>query len=155
MASFIAYLLDPASATIRPVAIDQEDALESFYKIIGCRLVERLWLVDEKHVVYFDEEGMLNATTGLWTLRGGDSTPVAGRAIIVGDDGEGGDMAPTVSMKTLAERFKIFRPVVVPELVTLEPINPGELGGAVVHSTRLGSLRLQLESPEISVGVAR
>lgn len=155
MASFIAHLLDPAAAAIRPVTIDQENTLESFYKLIGCRLVERLWMLDDTHVAYFDEEGLMKPTTGLWTLKGHDNAPVAGRAIIVGDDGEGGDKAPTVTMKTMAEYFKIFRPVVVPELVTLTPINPGELGGAVVHATRLGSLRLELESPAITIGAAR
>ena len=58
-------------------------------------------------------------------------------------------------VQEMAARFRIFRPVIVPELVTLEPVSPGELGGAIVHATRVGGLRLALDRPALTVEAER
>ena len=78
-------------------------------------------------------------------------SPVAGRAIMVADDGEGGDTTPTIPIEKWAERFRIFRPVIVPDLVTLTPVAPGGPGGTIVSATRIGGLRLALDRPDLSV----
>ena len=78
-------------------------------------------------------------------------SPVAGRAIIVADDGEGGDTTPTVPIEKWAKRFRIFRPVIVPDLVTLTPVAPGGPGGTIVSATSIGDLRLALDRPVLSV----
>ena len=38
-------------------------------------------------------------------------SPVAGRAIIVADDGAGGDTTPTIAIQAWAERFRIFNDI--------------------------------------------
>ena len=154
MSSFTAFLLDPAAATIRPVIIDHENVLASLYKLIDCQSVDRVW-IDKTHLAYCDDEGMMEKVRGLWSIRDHDQAPVAGRAVIVADDGEGGDAAPTMAIEDMAARFRIFRPVILPELVTLEPISPGELGGAIVHATRVGGLRLALDRPALTVEAER
>ena len=150
MAKFTALLLDPAAATIRPDEIQSANALATFYRLIGCNLIDRVWL-DDTHLAYVDDEGLTQCATGLWSLKDSDMSPVAGRAIIVADDGEGGDTTPTEPIEKWAERFRIFRPVVVPDLVTLTPVAPGELGGAIVSASRIGGLRLALDRPDLSV----
>ena len=147
---FPAFLLDPATATIRTVLLDKTDLLASLYRLIGCSSVDRLWL-DDQHVVYVDDEGMLGLVTGLFTIRDHDASLVAGRAIIVGDDGEGGDTSPTLPIEAVAGRFRIFRPVITPELVSLDPVSPGELGGAIIHAVRVGGLLLGLDRPALSI----
>ena len=150
MSKFTALLLDPAAATIRPVEIQSANALETFYRLIGCRLIDRVWL-DDTHLAYVDDEGLTGCITGLWSQKDSDMSPVAGRAIIVADDGEGVDTTPTEPIEKWAERFRIFRPVIVPDLVTLTPVAPGELGGAIVSATRVGGLRLAFDKPVLSV----
>ena len=150
MTEFTAYLLDPAAATIRPVVILAETSLETFYRLIGCSCIDSVCL-DDTHLAYVDDEGLSSCVTGLWSLKGSDMSPVAGRAIIVADDGAGGDATPTIAIQTLAERSRIFRPVIVPDLVTLEPVTPGQLGGAIVSATRIGRLRLALDKPVLRV----
>ena len=54
MPKFTAYLLDPAAATIRPVEIQSANALETFCRLIGCRLIDRVWL-DDTHLAYVDD----------------------------------------------------------------------------------------------------
>lgn len=147
---FPAFLLDPAAATIRTVLLNKTEVIASLYRLIGCSRVDRLWLND-RHVVYFDDEGMLGSVTGLFTIRDHDASPVAGRAIIVADDGEGGDTSPILSIEAVAERFRIFRPVITPELVSLDPVSPGELGGAIIHAVRVGGLRLGLDRPVLTI----
>ena len=154
MSSFTAFLLDPAAETIRPVIIDHENVLAALYKLIDCQSVDRVW-IDKTHLAYCDDEGMMAKVTGLWSIRDREQSPVAGRAVIVADDGEGGDATPTIAIMDMAARFRIFRPVILPELVTLEPISPGELGGAIVHATRVGGLRLALDRPALTVEAGR
>lgn len=148
-----AFLLDPSAATIETVLLNKEDMLSEFYRLIGCRSIDSVWL-DDRHVVYFDDEGMLGLVTGLFTISDHDAAPIAGRAIITCDDGEGGDIAPILTIGAVAEKFRIFRPAIAPDLVSLEPVSPGELGGAVVHATRLGGLRLALDRPALTIKIA-
>ena len=54
MSKFAALLLDPAAATIRPVEIQRATALETFYRLIGCNLIYRVWL-DDTHLAYVDD----------------------------------------------------------------------------------------------------
>ena len=150
MPKFTALLLDPAAATIHPVEILTANALETFYRLIGCNLVDRVWL-DDTHLAYVDDEGLTECITGLWSQKDSDMSPVAGRAVIVADDGEGGDTTLTVPIEKWAKRFRIFRPVIVPDLVTLTPVAPGDLGGAIVSATRIGGLRLALDRPVLNV----
>ena len=112
--------------------------------------MDRVWL-DDTHLAYVDDEGLSECVTGLWSLKDSDMSPVAGRGIIVADDGEGCDTTPTLSIEQWAARFRIFRPVIVPDLITLEPVAPGELGGANVTATRIGGLRLALDRPVLTV----
>ena len=46
MTGFTAYLLDPAAATTRPVAIPAETSLETFYRLIGCNCIDNVCLGD-------------------------------------------------------------------------------------------------------------
>ena len=68
MSKFTAFLLDPAAATIGPVEIQTAIALETFYRLIGCNLIDRFWL-DDTHLACVDDEGLAECATGLWSLK--------------------------------------------------------------------------------------
>lgn len=144
---YTAFLLDPGAGRMTRVSVSREGSagLADLRRHIGARFLDRVWL-DDTHCAYFDDEGMTEALTGMFTVPGNPS-PVPGRAIIVADDGsgEGTDTTPTLSMKELAESLKVYRAVAAPELVNLTPVTPGELGGAVVSAVRVGSFRVGLE----------
>lgn len=111
------------------------------YRLIGCELVDRVCL-DNAQMAHVDSEGRTECVTGLWSLKDRDMTPVAGRAIIMADNGGGADTTPIIPLQTWAACLRPFRPAIVPELVTLQPVAPGELGGVIVSATRIGGLCL-------------
>ena len=150
MPKFTAYLLDPAAATIGPVEIQTAIALETFYRLIGCNLIDRLWMTPiwpmsmTKALPNAQPAcGRSRTATCLRLQAAPSSSPTTARA--------GGDTTPTVPIQIWAERFRIFRPVIVPDLVTLTPVAPGGPGGTIVSATRIGGLRLALDRPDLSV----
>lgn len=147
-----AFLVDPVAATISPVRLNSLFLLKELYRTLECKLVDRVWL-DDTHLIYVDGEALMAPVAGILSFAGID-TLIAGKALILADDGAGGDVAPTLAIEYFAERFTALRPVIVPTLVSLKPISPGELGGAIVHATRIGGMQLQLEKRPLKVKAA-
>lgn len=142
-----AYLLDPTQATIRTIRLSGSNVLESLCRHIDCRLVERIW-IDADHCAYVDEEGMLAPATGLWSIPQVTQPVIAGRAVIVADDGDGGSASPRLPMEQFAALIRVFRPVAVPEFADIPSDN---LDDIVVIGARVASLRLDLQRVCVTV----
>lgn len=61
-------------------------------KHIGCSLFTCVRFPDGKHIAYVDDEGLINGTElGVQFTKDIYPEPLAGRILILGDDGKGGD----------------------------------------------------------------
>ena len=84
-----AILVDPFIPAIKPV---QVDGYEDIQRIIGCRCFTCVRFPDGKHVAYVDDEGLINGTEkGIRFVDKIYPQSLAGRVLILGDDGAGGD----------------------------------------------------------------
>jgi hypothetical protein len=68
-----------------------ENKLHSFYGVIGCELVEAVYLRDGKHFMYVDEEGLMKMPQDFFLYEGAHQ-PIAGNAIVL-TEGRNGDNA--------------------------------------------------------------
>ena len=84
-----AILLDPQTSSIMPTEVGD---FEDIQRKIGCRCFTCVRFPDGKHVAYVDDEGLINGTE-YGTVFSDDiyPEPLAGRVLILGDDGAGGD----------------------------------------------------------------
>ena len=85
-----AILVDPFIPAIKPVQVrDYKDIQHQ----IGCDVFTCVRFPDGKHVAYVDDEGLINGTE--LAVRFVDDIypqPLAGRVLILGSDGMGGDI---------------------------------------------------------------
>ena len=85
-----AILVDPFIPAIKPVQVrDYKD----IQRQIGCDVFTCVRFPDGKHVAYVDDEGLINGTE--LAVRFVDDIypqPLAGRVLILGSDGMGGDI---------------------------------------------------------------
>ena len=84
-----AILVDPFLPEIKPVQVGDYKDIQ---RHIGCDVFTCVRFPDGKHVAYVDDEGLINGTDR--AVRFGDHIypePLAGRVLILGDDGMGGD----------------------------------------------------------------
>lgn len=79
-------LIDPATKTISE--IDHAGSLQALYTTLGCAQVERVALAPLEYV-WVDEEGLLKPDAGPF-FQIGPNIPMAGKALCLGDDDEGG-----------------------------------------------------------------
>ena len=84
-----AILVDPFLPEIKPVQVGDYKDIQ---RHIGCDVFTCVRFPDGKHVAYVDDEGLINGTDR--AVRFVDSVypePLAGRVLVLGDDGMGGD----------------------------------------------------------------
>lgn len=101
-----AILIDPYDKSISEIEYD--GTLESAYAIISCYTIQGV-SIDDDHVVYVDEEGLLHEPKPFWQWWGSPN-PIAGKGLIVKIDGEGEDAAATVPLDTITKLVS-FPPV--------------------------------------------
>lgn len=140
------YLIDPAVATIRAVEFDSAHFFRALCWLIGCRRLEQVDL-DESHIAYCDSLGVTEPVTGLWTFPDrGSQPPIAGRGVIVGNNGAG---APTLPLRSFAAMITVYRPVIVPDaaaLAQLAELHTTNLGTAFRQQVRFNGFQLEIET---------
>jgi hypothetical protein len=84
-----AILVDPFIPAISAVEVD---GFEDIQRMINCRCFTCVNFPDGKHVAYVDDEGLINGTKkGVKFIDKIYPDALAGRVLILADDGEGGD----------------------------------------------------------------
>lgn len=84
-----AILVDPFIPSISTVEVD---GFEDIQRMIDCRCFTCIRFPDGKHVAYIDDEGLINGTDrGVRFIDSVYPEALAGRALILADDGSGGD----------------------------------------------------------------
>ena len=76
-----AVLIDSTAQAVTDIEL--KPGLPAMYKAIGCRIVEKITL-DEKHDLWFDEEGLLHDPQPPAFLLSGYNRPFVGNALICG-----------------------------------------------------------------------
>lgn len=139
------YLIDPAAATIRAVELDPTHFHRTLRLLIGCDYVERVDL-DDAHVAYCDSRRTTEPVTGFWTVPArGSRPPIAGRAVIVGNDGAS---MPGLSLQFFAATITAYRPVIVPDAVALArlaELDAADQYGAFRRQVRIDGFQLEIE----------
>ena len=84
-----AILVDPFLPAISSVEVD---GFEDIQRMIDCRCFTCVNFPDGKHVAYVDDEGLINGTEkGVKFINKIYPDALAGRILILADDGQGGD----------------------------------------------------------------
>jgi len=84
-----AILIDPFLPAISSVEVD---GFEDIQRMIDCRCFTCVNFPDGKHVAYVDDEGLINGTEkGVKFINKIYPDALAGRILILADDGQGGD----------------------------------------------------------------
>ena len=84
-----AILVDPFLPAISSVEVD---GFEDIQRMIDCRCFTCVRFPDGKHVAYVDDEGLINGTEkGVKFINKIYPDALAGRILILADDGQGGD----------------------------------------------------------------
>lgn len=84
-----AILIDPNLPRISTVEVD---GYEDIQRMIDCRCFTCVRFPDGKHVAYVDDEGLINGTEfGTKFIDSVYPEALAGKILILGDDGQGGD----------------------------------------------------------------
>ena len=84
-----AILVDPFLPAISSVEVD---GFEDIQRMIDCRCFTCVNFPDGKHVAYVDDEGLINGTKkGVKFINKIYPDVLAGRILILADDGQGGD----------------------------------------------------------------
>lgn len=143
--TLLGYLIDPAAATIRAVELDPGHFFRNLCWLIGCEQVEQVHL-DEFHVAYCNGLGLTEPVTGLWAIPDRRSqSPIAGRAVIVANNGAG---TPTLPLRSFAETITIYRPVIIPDaaaLARLADLHMASLRAAFRRQVRIDGFQLDIE----------
>lgn len=149
-AAIVGYLIDPAAATIRTVEIGDGPFIQAVCRLIGCEATDTI-LVDDSHVAHYDSHGMMEPVTGLWTFPARASRPpIAGRAVVVGNDGA---RTPKLPVHLFATMITAFRPVIIPDaaaLARLAALDMKEKVGPIVRR-RVNGFCLEIERRPLDV----
>jgi hypothetical protein len=89
-----AYLIDPIERRITEV--DYDGNYKSIYKLIDCERFDCVRFSDNGDCAYVDDEGLFVENQGFFKIEGYPQ-PVAGKALVLGTDEEGGSVSPILS----------------------------------------------------------
>lgn len=90
------YLVDPFDKTITEVEVGDYKHIQD---LIGCSCFTAAYL-ENGDVAYVDDEGLFKGPTDFILFKGYPQ-PLAGKAVVVGTDSEGNDIAPAISLDEL------------------------------------------------------
>ena len=95
-------VVDPALCLIYEKTI--KNNLEGLQHAIGDHHIEFV-AIDGKNHAYVDEEGLFREDQQFFVINypNGNKAPIAGKAIILGDDGEGGEADTTLSVTDIGK----------------------------------------------------
>jgi hypothetical protein len=103
-----ALVLDPNEGSIQIINIGSgfqaiRDAISSEQRT--CNMIAALPVPIEGHVVYIDDEGLLQSEVGKGTLFKDYRQPIAGRIVILGSNDEGEDLDASITLPELAQHI--------------------------------------------------
>lgn len=113
-----AFFYDSFSGAIADIPLNKETYFKEIKQRIRCSLFD-IVQIDDHHDIFLDDSGL---TDGLHTIvhLKGFSNLLAGNLVIVGRD-ENGDIAePRMNVEEIAALITVYRPVMDPELTSLE-----------------------------------
>jgi hypothetical protein len=106
------YVLDPQSASIRRVEIDQSSILPTLYSIIGCEAVDAVE-VDAKHDLWIDDSGWLApCRAAIAPKPNAHMRFFAGVGVVLAHDKDGECASPLLSAAHFAGLFEAIQPVI-------------------------------------------
>lgn len=87
-----AILIDPSTRSVSEILLDGK--LKDYYKVMDCNMITVVYTFEQDtmfngHVIYADDEGLFKDERH-FTRVTRQSAPVAGKMVVVGDDGDGG-----------------------------------------------------------------
>lgn len=97
---FYGFLIDPHAQQISRVEFSGTDTLQEIYKAAHVDIVDVVYLNEAGDGVFVDDEGLLKGPKYFFYIEGTHS-PLAGRGVVLGVDGEGESIAPTVTLDWL------------------------------------------------------
>lgn len=86
--------------------IDEKPELKTYYKYIGCDLVDAVRFPN-RDAGYVDDEGLLKNPSDFIFFKGSHA-PLAGNMVIVGTDEEGDDVPPKMTIDWVLENVRFF-----------------------------------------------
>ena len=101
-----AILINPNTRTVEEV--DCSGTLADIYRLTGTDTLTMLG-VDRAHHMYLDDEGLMRAAPKFFMF-GSYPQPLAGCAVILSHDGEGGEASATVSLSAIRGAVTWTRP---------------------------------------------
>lgn len=87
--------------------IDREPTLETYYELIGCKLIDAVRFEDGD-IGYVDDEGLLVNPENFIFLKGMMRHPTAGNMVIIGTDDEGEDQPPILSVDDILAKIEFL-----------------------------------------------
>ncbi|WP_298966591.1 hypothetical protein [uncultured Roseibium sp.] len=142
-----AYLLDSFSGALTTLTLKRETYIDQIKAHINCTFFDVV-RIDDHHDVFVDDNGL---TDGLYTVSHLKDfpNPLAGNLVIVGRTEEGDIANPRMSLEEVAALFRIYRPVMDPDLTGFQ--KPGMIGiGVAGFKVRLEESRPILAGGEVS-----
>jgi hypothetical protein len=117
-ANVTAFCYDSFSGAIADFSLNKESYIDEIKQRIGCGLFDVV-RVDDHHDIFLDDNGLADGLHTIAHLKNFPN-PLAGNLVVVGR-GEGGDIAePRMTVEEIAELIAVYRPVMDPEMTTLE-----------------------------------
>lgn len=102
-----AILIDVQNENVRMVEVDDKDVLRSWYKHIGCQMVEVAHYINNHDSIMVDEEGLftMDENSKFFSVQGGHQ-PFIGNGLVVGVDMEGVSVDPCISVEKVRSMVK-------------------------------------------------
>jgi hypothetical protein len=96
------FLIDPETQDVS--IVETPGSLEDMYLLLGCELVDAVYL-PEDDVLWVDDEGLLHEEVWAFTIYG---KPLAGRSLVLGDDGAGGNTDAHTTLDVLCDNVRFL-----------------------------------------------
>ncbi|MCK7616182.1 DUF3846 domain-containing protein [Roseibium sediminicola] len=113
-----AFFYDSFCGAIADISLSKESYIDEVKQRIGCGLFDVV-RINDHHDVFLDDNGLADGLHTIAHLKNFPN-PLAGNLVIVGRD-ENGDIAePRMTVEEIAALLTVYRPVMDPEMATLE-----------------------------------
>lgn len=117
-ATVTAFFYDSFSGAIADISLDKESYLEEIKQRLGCGLFDVV-RIDDHHDIFLDDNGLLDGLHTIAHLKNFPN-PLAGNLVFVGRDESGEVAEPRMTVEEIAALLTVYRPVLDPEMTTLE-----------------------------------
>jgi hypothetical protein len=101
-----AILIDVNSENVRMVEVDDKDVLRSWYRHIGCSMVEPVY-INEHDSIMVDEEGLLTMDNNTKFFSYNEDF-YCGNGLVVGVDRKGNSVDPCITVDEVRARVKFY-----------------------------------------------